>query len=326
MAEHLWRMPGKKYVLDHVSLEFRQVRLAGKQLFGRLFFWFFMSLMAAGVYSLFFVHFIGSPKKILLSRQLQEEKLNHAMIEQDMLKFYLRVNQFRVNDEVRFRPILDLEPLSETQRSAGTGGVERYSDLTGFINSDVMISSQSILDDLKQQTKIQTISYEELKTAAAGWKIKMEHLPFISPVKVTIPRGEGLKKREVHPVHGTPSWHRGQDFSAPVGTEVYATGAGNVIDAGWNGGGYGNFVRIDHGYGYQTTYGHLSQVGVEVGQKVNRGDKIGLSGSTGVSTGPHLHYEIALYGNVQNPLHFFNDDLTDEEYLEMIGILNSRKY
>jgi len=326
MRKHFVRMPLKKYELDNGSLQFKQVKLGGKQLLQRVLFWFFISLTAAGVYSLFIVHFIGSPKKILLNRQLEELKLNHSMVQKDMEKLYTSINNLRADDEIKFRPILDLDIISETQRSAGTGGVDKYANLVGYKNSDVMIRSMSILNDIKQQTRIQTISFDEIKVAAAEWKVKMEHLPYISPVKVNIPRGDGVGRREIHPVHGTPSWHKGQDFSAPIGTEVYATGSGNVIDAGWNSGGFGNYVRIDHGYGFHTTYGHLSNVGVEVGQKVKRGDLIGLSGSTGVSTGAHLHYEISLYGNVQNPLHFFSDDLTDEEYLEMITILNSAKY
>jgi murein DD-endopeptidase MepM/ murein hydrolase activator NlpD len=315
----------RKYVLDQSSLEFRQVNLAGRQLLGRLLFWFFISLMSAGVYALFIGHYIGSPKKILLQRQLEEEKLKYQLMQKDMSQFYQHLADLRVYDEMKYRPILNLELVSDAQRLAGVGGVEKYSDMSGYINSEVMIRSISLLDDLKRRAVIQSRSFAEIRTAVDEWKVKMKHLPMISPVRVTIPLGEGLKKREVHPVHGTPSWHRGQDFSTPVGTEVYATGAGTVIAAGWNSGGYGNFIRIDHGYGYQTTYGHLSHVGVEVGQKVIRGDKIGLSGNTGVSTGPHLHYEIALYGNTENPLHYFSSDLTEEEYNEMIQTLSSGK-
>jgi len=130
-----------------------------------------------------------------------------------------------------------------------------------------------------------------------------DYLPLICPVTVTVRRGDGLKFREVHPVLGTPQWHHGQDFSTPYGTEVYATGNGKVIRAGWNIGGHGNYVEIDHGYGYHSSYSHLSKIKVSTGMDVKRGDLIGLSGSSGVSSGPHLHYQIMLYGHYQNPLH-----------------------
>jgi murein DD-endopeptidase MepM/ murein hydrolase activator NlpD len=133
-----------------------------------------------------------------------------------------------------------------------------------------------------------------------------------------------VKFREVHPVLGTPQWHHGQDFSAPYGTEVFATGAGKVIETGLQKTGFGNFVKIDHGYGFQTIYGHLSQINVTEGMDVKRGDLIGLSGSSGTSSGPHLHYQIDLYGHYKNPLFYFNDDLTEEEYLEMIQTLSSK--
>jgi murein DD-endopeptidase MepM/ murein hydrolase activator NlpD len=156
------------------------------------------------------------------------------------------------------------------------------------------------------------------------WQREMEYLPMICPVDVAITRGDGLKFREVHPVLGTPQWHFGQDFNAPYGSEVYATGAGKVIFAGWSSDGFGNHVIIDHGYGYQTIYGHLSKINLPVGMNVKRGDLLGLSGNSGTSSGPHLHYQIMLNGNHQNPLYFFSDDLTPEEYREMILTLSSK--
>jgi murein DD-endopeptidase MepM/ murein hydrolase activator NlpD len=146
----------------------------------------------------------------------------------------------------------------------------------------------------------------------------------ICPVDVAIPRGDGLTLRMVHPVLGITRWHFGQDFSCPYGTEVYATGNGKVITAGYSSDGFGNYVLIDHGYGFQSIYGHLSKIDVSEGMNVKRGDLVGLSGNSGTTTGPHLHYQVDLFGTPQNPLYFFSDDLSHDEYLKMITELSSR--
>jgi murein DD-endopeptidase MepM/ murein hydrolase activator NlpD len=152
----------------------------------------------------------------------------------------------------------------------------------------------------------------------------MDHQPIISPVDVKFRLGDGFKFREIHPVLGTPRMHYGQDFEVPYGTEVHATGDGKIIESGWNPGGFGNYIVIDHGYGLQSTYGHLSDIKVVREMNVKRGDLIGLSGSTGTSSGPHLHYQINQYGEHKNPINFFNNDITVEEYNEMIQALGSK--
>lgn len=316
---------GKKYELDHGTLEFRQVKLAGRRLFGQLFFWFFISLMSAGVYALFVGHFLGSPKKSILNSRLEEEKLRYFLLQKEMTHYAGVIDEMIISDEIRYRPLLELEPISQSQRNAATGGVDKYSDLTGYRNSGLMISVLSSLDELKRQTTIQSRSFEEIKSATDDWVIEMEHMPWIRPVHASIPLGEGVRFREKHPVTGESRMHWGQDFKAPEGTDVYATGAGTVIDAGWSSGGHGNRVIIDHGYGHQTVYGHLSGVKVSVGQKVKRFEIVGLSGNTGISTGPHLHYEVIQSGKYAIPSNFFSDDLSDDEYDEMIDLFSSKK-
>jgi len=218
-----------------------------------------------------------------------------------------------------YRPVLDLETLPESFRQSGYGGSRKYEELKGYMNSDLMVSATIHLDEIIRKTYVQSKSFEEIIPEAEDWRNKLEHIPYIQPVRVNIPLGEGIRYRDVHPVLGDSRWHYGQDFSAPVGTNVYATGSGTVIKASWTPHGFGNRIEIDHGYGFRSIYGHLSEFNVEPGQVVTRGDLIGISGSTGISSGPHLHYEIHYNGRVQNPLYFFNDDLTLEEYNRMIN-------
>jgi murein DD-endopeptidase MepM/ murein hydrolase activator NlpD len=217
-----------------------------------------------------------------------------------------------------------MDSIPSSYRNPGYGGVDRYREFSSYANSALLISSHEKLESLKNMSKVQDESFIAVTDRIKEWKREMEYLPMICPVDVVITRGDGLKFREVHPVLGTERWHFGQDFNAPYGTEVYATGAGKVITAGWSSNGFGNHVIIDHGYGYQSIYGHLSKINVPVGMNVKRGDLIGLSGNSGTSSGPHLHYQINLNGNHQNALYFFSDDLSPEEYIEMIQTLSSR--
>jgi murein DD-endopeptidase MepM/ murein hydrolase activator NlpD len=229
-----------------------------------------------------------------------------------------------MSDDIRYRPVLDMDSIPESYRKAGYGGIDRYRDLTGFINSDLMISFRSRIDVISNMANVQRESFKAVAERSAEWKMEKDHQPMISPVDVRYRLGDGFRFREVHPVLGTPRMHYGQDFSVPYGTEVYATGNGTVIESGWNSMGFGNFIVIDHGYGLRSTYGHLSQINVPRGVKVKRGDLIGLSGNTGTSSGPHLHYQIDQFGQHKNPINFFNNDITVEEYNEMIQVLASR--
>jgi len=256
--------------------------------------------------------------------QLENLKLQYSLVGRQIDKSVASLNGLRLSDDRRYRPILDMDSVPESYRRAGYGGVDRFRDLTGFINSDLLISYRSKIEAIKNQANIQKESFKSIGEMAVEWKREVDHQPLISPVDVKYRLGDGFKFREVHPVLGTPRMHYGQDFAVPYGTDVYATGDGTVIESGWNSGGFGNFIVIDHGYGLQSTYGHLSQIKVSRGMNVKRGDLIGLSGNTGTSSGPHLHYQIDQFGEHKNPVNFFNNDISADEYNEMIQSLGSK--
>ena len=172
--------------------------------------------------------------------------------------------------------------------------------------------------------KVQNESYKTIEEIAVEWKREIDHFPGISPVSVEFRLGDGYRFRAIHPVLGIPRMHNGQDFEVPYGTDVYATGDGKVIESGYNSGGFGNCIVIDHGYGFQTVYGHLSEIRVPKGMNVKRGDLIGISGSSGQSTGPHLHYQVEKSGQHMNPVNFFNNDMNFDEYTEMIQAFGSK--
>lgn len=278
----------------------------------------------ATIYGTFFENTFGSPKERLLSAQIENMKLQYSLIGRELDNSIATLNSLRLSDDKRYRPILDMDSVPESYRKAGFGGIDRYTSLTGYMNSDLLIAYKSKIDEIKVRADVQQESFKSIAEMSVEWKREMDHFPGISPVSVEFRLGDGLKWRTVHPVTGTARPHNGQDFEVPYGTEVYATGDGSVIESGWNSGGFGNCIVIDHGYGLQTVYGHLSDIKVVKGQNVKRGDLIGISGSSGLSSGPHLHYQIEQFGTHKNPVNFFNNDVSTEEYNDMIHAFESK--
>ena len=313
----------KKYFLDLNDLQYKQVRLPWKKKLTRVLIWFAGTIVIFIIYSSIFGKIFGSPEEKYLRMELENIKFQFSLASRKVEKLNSKLVSLRMSDEILYRPVLGMDSIPESYKNPGIGGIDRNEDLYGYENSPLMIFFRKRIEEIKNQAIFQGESFRIITERTKEYKDEMEHIPWICPVKVTIRRGDGVKFREHHPVLGTPKWHHGQDFNAPYGTEVFATGAGKVIEAGWNSGGFGNHVVIDHGFGYQTTYGHLSSIKLTRGMDVKRGDMIGLSGSSGTSSGPHLHYQIDLLGRHRNPIEFFSDDLTEEEYFEMIETLNS---
>ncbi len=314
----------RKYVLDSSDLQYKQVKLHWKEKLLRLSLWFTGSVIAAIIYATVFTNFFGSPKEKILVQEVDNLKLQYTFISGQLESSIVTLNNLRLSDDRQYRPLMDMDTLAQSYRQAGYGGIERFRDLSGYMNSDLLISTRSKIELINNLANVQKESFKSVEERFVEWKREMEHKPMISPVDVKYRLGDSFRYRDIHPVLGTPRWHYGQDFSVPYGTNVYATGDGKIIHSGWNSGGFGNYVVIDHGYGLQSTYGHLSAIKVTRGINVKRGDLLGFSGNTGTSSGPHLHYEVTEFGKHINPLYFFNDDISTEEYNKMIQTLSSK--
>lgn len=223
-------------------------------------------------------------------------------------------------DDNLYRMMLMAEPVSEAVRRAGYGGTNRYEQLLDMANSELVIHTTMKMDMLNRQLYIQSKSFDEVMELCKNHDEMLKCIPAIQPVsnkdlKMTA-SGYGMR---IDPVYQTQKFHAGMDFSAHIGTPVYATGNGHVIGAGRKSG-YGNLVQIDHGFGYVTWYAHLSAIKVRVGQQVLRGQIIGQVGNTGKSTGPHLHYEVRAKGKIVNPVNYYFMDLNADDYDKMIQI------
>lgn len=223
-------------------------------------------------------------------------------------------------DDNLYRVIFMADPISEAIRKAGYGGTNRYETLMDMANADLVVNTTQKMDLLDKQLYIQSKSFDEVVNLCKSHDEMLKCIPAIQPVsnKDLRQTASGYGTR-IDPIYGTTKFHSGMDFSAHPGTPVYATGDGVVTKVGWETG-YGNTVEINHGFGYKTRYAHLLDYKAKVGQKVVRGEVVGRVGSTGRSTGPHLHYEVMVKGQFVNPINYYFMDLSAEDYDRMIQI------
>ena len=216
--------------------------------------------------------------------------------------------------------VFESEPIPNSVRKAGFGWVNRYEELEDKPNLDLVLSTTKQVDRLSKQLYIQSKSFDEIINLAKNKEVMLRSIPAIKPVaenaKVFYVSGFGFR---IHPIYKTKKMHCGCDWTAPQGSKIYATGDGVVSLAEFDRG-YGKHVVINHGFSFQTLYGHMSVIKVRVGQKVKRGDLIGLTGNTGLSTGPHIHYEVHKGGKPIDPINYYLNDLSPQQYFEMISI------
>jgi len=268
-----------------------------------------------------FSAFFDTPKEKGLKRENEQLKLQYEILNKrfDLVENTLQDLQQRDNNI--YRVIFETDPIPSSVRKAGYGGSERYKKLRNLNNSELVIKTSKRLDKLSKQLYVQSTSYDQIINMADNKEEMLSSIPAIMPVSnedlTRTASGYGWR---IHPIYKIKKFHEGMDFTASTGTEVYATGEGVVETVKQSYRGYGKRVVIDHGFGYKTRYAHLADFNVRKGQKVKRGDVIGYVGNSGLSTAPHLHYEVEKGGEKINPVHYYFNDLTPEQYEKMIFI------
>jgi len=265
-----------------------------------------------------FYYFVDSPKEKELKREKAEILANYQFLnkELDEVKAVLKDIQYR--DDNIYRTIFEAEPLSEEVRKAGFGGSDTYQNLRHLDSDDIVANTTKRFDIVSKQLYIQSKSFDEIASLAQNKDQMIKCIPAILPISSTKIKRVGHFGMRRHPIYGIWKLHEGTDFTAKRGTPIHATGDGIVEEVHSSKRGYGNQILINHGFGYKTRYAHLSKFLVKEGQKIKRGDIIGLVGNTGLSTGPHLHYEVRKNGRAIDPINFYFEDLTPEQYDEMI--------
>ena len=314
-------MPKAKYYFNTNSLRYEKVVVSFWKRFLRVLGWLATASVFGAITLLLAYSYLDSPKEKQLKRELNEMQLQYEILHQRTELASRVLTDLSKRDDQVYRVIFEAEPIDESVRTAGYGGINRYKELEGFNNSTLMINATRKIDQLSRQLYIQSKSYDEVFELAKRKTDMLASIPGIQPITnkelTHIASGFGYR---IHPIYKTSMMHEGLDFTAPVGTEIYASGNGVIVKVEQMGRGYGNNVLIDHGFGYQTLYAHLSKFKAKVGQHIKRGDVIGYVGSTGSSTGPHLHYEVWRNGFKIDPINFFFNDLTPEQYAKVVEI------
>ncbi|MDA0774720.1 MAG: M23 family metallopeptidase [Bacteroidetes bacterium] len=306
-----------KYYYDPETLSYRAIETSKVRQFSNLLLFFFTALIfgISGLFLLLNTSWLNTPTELAQERELDNYKLQFDILNRRLGQLEEALGNVEERDNNLYRVYFEASPIPEAQRRVGFGGVNRYQDLEGFSNSDLIINTTKKIDILTKQAVVQSRSLDEIEKLARNKSELLSAIPSIPPVlwedMKRMASGYGYRK---DPFTKKRRMHWGMDFTAPTGTPIYASGDGVVKRVDNRATGYGNHIRIDHGFGYVSLYAHLSKYNVKRGQKVKRGDVIGYVGSTGRSVGPHLHYEIFKDGVRINPLNFYYGKLSPEEF------------
>lgn len=310
-----------KYYYDSETLSYQKIENKRSRKFGIVLIGIAGAFLAGFILLVIYINIpqIETPKEMALKRELQNMQLQYNILNKKMSQIENVLTNVEDRDNNIYRLYFETNPIPEEQRKAGFGGINRYKNLEGYENSKLISETNQRMDILTKQIVVQSKSLDEIAVLAEEKEKLLAAIPAIQPVKnqnlKRIASGYGWRS---DPFTKVKKFHYGMDFSAPRGTPVYATGDGVIDRADNRSTGYGNHIRIDHGFGYTSLYGHLYKYNVRRGQKVKRGDVIGFVGSTGRSEAPHLHYEIFMNEDRINPINFYYGNLSPEEFDQVL--------
>jgi murein DD-endopeptidase MepM/ murein hydrolase activator NlpD len=305
-----------KYYYDEDTLSYRKIAVKKSDYYRKILFSFLGVILIAFIGFIGFSQIITSPSERAQQRELENLKFHYELINKRLEESASILSQLQERDNNIYRSYFEANPIPEEQRKAGFGGVNRYKNLDGFDNSNLIKNLTKEVDILSKQMVVQSKSLDEIVALAKEKEVMLASIPAILPIK----KGDfyvasGYKMR-MHPILKINKFHKGMDFTAPKGTPVYASGNGEIYRA-QRSSTFGKVIYIDHGYGYKTIYAHLSKMVVKRGQPIKRGDLIGYVGNTGLSVAPHLHYEVHKNDVALNPINFYYGNLTLEEFANL---------
>lgn len=312
-----------KYYYDPKTLSYRKIEKGTRYKIRNTAIFLASSALMGALFYLVADNFINSPKEKRLYREVENMKIQYDILNGKMNQAAAVLEGLQKRDDDIYRVIFEAEPIPNTIRKAGFGGANRYKRLEGFDNSELIKETSQRMDQITKEIYVQSRSFDEIVDLAEDKTKLLAAIPAIQPVAnkdlKRLASGFGYR---LDPFTKARKMHNGMDFSAQIGTPVYATGDGTIIRADNRSSGFGNHIRIDHGYGYTTVYAHLNEYNVRKGQKVKRGEVIGFVGNTGRSRGPHLHYEVWLNKDKLNPVNFYYGELSPEEFNTVIQMAN----
>jgi murein DD-endopeptidase MepM/ murein hydrolase activator NlpD len=285
--------------------------------------------MAVGMV-IFYINFnyFESPKDLMQRNKLSEQEFVIENLSLEVDKMNKVLAEIENRDDNIYRKVLGAEPIDKDVREAGIGGYDRYKEIKemNLLHEDLILDLREKVDKLKRKVYIESKSQDDVIKLGENKEKLFASIPAIQPISnkqlLALASGYGLR---VHPIYKVKKMHTGIDFAASIGTPIYATADGKVMEVAVKFSGYGKLVEIDHGFGYRTRYAHMHEFAVRSGQNVKRGDLVGYVGNTGLSTAPHLHYEVLINGSQVDPVHYFYNDITPAEYekiLELASVEN----
>lgn len=311
-----------KYYYDTETLSYRKIEPKKGRYLGLTLLFILGAVALSILFLLVYLNIPGleTPKEKAYKRELEQMQFQYEMMDRQMNEMLTVLKDVEERDNKIYRVYFEADPISNEQRKSGFGGVNRYKNLEGFDNSEVIIQTQKRLDQLKKRIVVQSKSLDEIADFAMRKEELLASIPAIQPIQnddlKRTASGYGMR---MHPIYKFRKMHNGMDFSAPLGTPIFATGNARVRSVKRSRRGYGNHVILDHGFNYETLYGHMSKITVFPGQRVKRGEIIGYVGNSGTSTAPHLHYEVLKDGSPVNPINFYYNDLEPEDYENMLN-------
>lgn len=308
-------MLGKKYYINPETLRYERVRWNRKQLYRYVGLFSFGLICLAILMRFGFERFYPTPREIIYQQENNNLRSEYAALNLELQEVESQLTDLRNRDDRFYRAILSLDPIPSTIRGLGTGGAERGQHLRNLREPGMVMKVSKRIDKISNKVRLQNNSLSTVLDEALDKQEFLACKPSINPISPADPTWlTSTYGYRNDPFTGKRTAHHGIDLAGPVGLDIHCTGAGTVVLAKMNRHGYGKEVVVDHGFGYRTTYAHLEDILVVKGQKLKRGEVVGTLGSTGRSTGPHLHYEIRKDGRPVNPFYFFYENLTSEEY------------
>jgi murein DD-endopeptidase MepM/ murein hydrolase activator NlpD len=307
-----------KYFYNPHSLDFEKVTTNVRGIILRVFGFLSASIVAGIILMLVAYNYIDSPKERILKREIDSYRLQTELLNKKMSEMEKSLGELEDKDANIYRAIFEAEPMQLDSGKIKPVDVEKYQKLMGYNDRAIITDLHKRMEVIIAKVNMQNESFKELSSLASRKKEFLACIPAIQPVanKNLRKMASGFGYR-IHPLYKTYKMHSGIDFTAPTGTPIYATGNGRVMNVEAGHRGYGNVIVINHGFGYQTLYGHMYRMKARPGQLVKRGELIGYVGSTGLSSGSHLHYEVIRNGKKINPINYFFNDLTEAEYQNM---------
>jgi len=308
-----------KYIFNTKTLTYEKVHHRFRDKALKVFSYVLTSLFFSFIVLVIGFSVIDSPKEKQLKREIAKMQLEYDLLNNRMAQANDVLANIEQRDNNIYRAVLNAEPIPQSMRQAGFGGADRYKELQDYTNADLMTKTAKSMDQLIREIYVQSRSYDEVEKLAKNKAQMLACIPAIQPIDnkhlQSIISGFGYR---IHPIYKTQEFHTGIDFAAKEGTPIYATGDGVVEKADNTEQGYGNHVVINHGFGYETLYGHMSRFAVTPGEHVKRGQVIGYVGCTGLCTGDHVHYEVIKNGVKINPVDYFSNDLSPADYENIV--------